>query len=72
MVHWVFEFPTGVSKISDSFPLKSTSSKEILISCEIKNEEPTKIGHFLFSESILEVKNQLNLPENDFLLRNVN
>ena len=28
--------------------------------------EPTKIGHFQSSESIFEVKYQLNLPENDF------
>ena len=32
------------------------------------NGEVTNIGHFLILESILEVKNQLNLTENDFLL----
>ena len=34
--------------------------------------KPTKIGHFQTSESIFEVKFQLNLPENDFLLRILN
>ena len=32
------------------------------------NDEPAKIWHFQFSESIFEVKNQLPLLENDFLI----
>ena len=40
----------------------------IILPLRIGNE-PTKIGRFQTSESIFEVKFQLNLPENDFLIR---
>ena len=37
-----------------------------------KNGEPTKIEHFGFSESILEVKKQLNVSKYEMVLRKVN
>ena len=38
----------------------------------LKNDRPTKIGHFQNSKSILKFKIQLFCSKNDFLLRKVN
>ena len=36
------------------------------------SDEPTNIGHLQSKESLFEIKYQLHLPENDFLLRIMN
>ena len=60
-VRWIIEFPAAVYKISEIFGQNQCSRRKFLY---LLNRNYA----FRCSESILEAKSQLNLPENDFLI----
>ena len=67
--------PKPFPKISKPFHAPVPRNKDKYLPLYLVNKsngESTKIGHFLILESILEVKNQLNVSENDFLFKKLN